>query len=414
MKTSQAGIDLIKSFEGLELTAYRCSSGIWTIGYGHTGPDVKPGMTITQARADELLAQDLVRFEQAVDRLIEPAQQQCQFDALVSFTFNCGEGALSESTMRRRMNAGEDLNTVAREELPKWVKGANGEPLPGLVRRRDAEVALHCSGGSTPAPAPTAREVNVTAKRETVLKKRPVPSSELAENEKATVPVGKAYAKAQVLGAEAGHTRLELPYGGGQWWLFDDHWSGLSAAPAQPSGGEVKLPGFIHWDQKDNASDGWRECQSSSIAMCLKFLGIGNLSTDQQYVSIVEKYGDTTERQPHFDAMKQLGYTGASWHTDLTAERIKAEINKGKPVAVGALHKGHVSNPSGGGHFVVIYGYGPDYWCVMDPYGEQDLVNGDFCNTAIGAGKDQRYSFKNFNPRLFVADPADGWGWTFA
>jgi lysozyme len=411
MKTSQAGIDLIKEFEGCELTSYRCPAGIWTIGVGHTGPDVKPGMTITQARADELLAQDLVRFEQAVDRLIETTQNPEQFSAIVSFTFNVGEGALEGSTLRRRMNSGEDLNTVAREELPKWVKGAGDEPLPGLVRRRDAEVELHCSGTGSAGATDSGREVTVTALRDTLIKREPVPSSDLADDEKVPSEEGKTYAKARALRSINGHTLLDLPYGAGQWWLFDDHWSGLAAAPA---GGEVKLSGMIHWDQKDNASDGWRECQSSSIAMCLKFLGIGNLSTDQQYVSIVEKYGDTTERQPHFDAMKQLGYTGASWHTDLTAERIKAEINKGKPVAVGALHKGPVSNPSGGGHFVVIYGYGPDYWCVQDPYGEQDLVNGDFCNTAMGAGKDQRYSFKNFNPRLFVADPADGWGWTFA
>jgi lysozyme len=411
VKISAAGLKLIKEFEGLRLTTYTCAAGVLTIGYGSTGPHATPGKTITEAEAEALLLKDLVRFETGVSELITKPLTQGQFDALVSFCFNLGCGALEESTLRRRLNAGEDPNTVFPQELPKWVK-AGGQTLPGLVRRREAEVKLATSGGGATAAAGTT--VTIKAMQATLLKKRPVAGTELADNEKSAVEVGKEYAKAQVLDTEAGHTLLDLPYGAGQFWLFDDHWQGLSATPAQPTGGEVKLPGFIHWDQKNNQSDGWRECQSSSIAMCLKFLGIGNLSDDQQYVSIVEKYGDTTERQPHFDAMKQLGYTKATWHTNLNAEAIKAEINKGKPVAVGALHKGHVSNPSGGGHFVVIYGYGPDYWCVQDPYGEQDLVNGDFCNAAIGAGKDQKYSFKNFNPRLFVANPSDGWGWTFA
>ena len=77
-------------------------------------------------------------------RLIEVPFTQHEFDATVSFTYNVGEGALSSSTFRRRINAGEDKPTVFREEFPKWVNGANG-PLPGLVRRRDAEVELATS-----------------------------------------------------------------------------------------------------------------------------------------------------------------------------------------------------------------------------------------------------------------------------
>lgn len=419
MRTSQAGIDLIKEFEGCELTSYKCPSGIWTIGYGHTGPDVKPGMTITQARADELLVQDLQRFEQAVDRLIEPTQNQLQFDAIVSFTYNCGEGALEESTLRRRMNAGEDLNTVAREELPKWVNGPNG-PLPGLVRRRDAEVELHCTACGPALPPPPAPSSGLKALRDTTIKKHPIPSAALAEGYKAAVANGKTYNTFAVLKEQDGHRLVELPGGAGQWWLFNDHFTGwqgeatsVPPAPELPANGDVVIAGFPYFWQCNNASDGWRECQSSSIAMCLKFLGIGNLTDDQDYIDVVDLYGDTTERQPHYDAMKHLGYTGAKWHTNLNAETIKAEISKGKPVAVGALHKGPVSNPTGGGHFVVLYGYGPDYWLVMDPYGEADLVNGDFAACSPTAGKAQHYSFKNFNPRLFVSAPNDGWGWTF-
>ena len=142
--TSQAGIDLIKEFEGCVLEAYVDAVGVLTIGYGHTGSDVKPGMTITEAEAEALLKEDLERFEQAVSHLIKVPFNQNEFDATVSFTFNCGAGALDSSTFKRRINAGEHKATCFREEFPKWVNGSNG-PLPGLVRRRDAEVALAVS-----------------------------------------------------------------------------------------------------------------------------------------------------------------------------------------------------------------------------------------------------------------------------
>ena len=108
-----------------------------TIGYGHTS-NVYEGQTITEHDAEELLRKDLMWFEQEVCRLIKVPLTQHEFDAIVSFTFNCGSGALSDSTFRRRINAGEDKATCFREEFPKWTNSG----LPGLVRRRDAEVEL--------------------------------------------------------------------------------------------------------------------------------------------------------------------------------------------------------------------------------------------------------------------------------
>ena len=141
MTTSKAGIEMIKTFEGCELSAYWCPSGVLTIGFGHTGSDVYQGQTITEEQATALLRVDLNRFEDAVRRLIKVPLRQCEFDALVSFSFNCGEGALQHSTLRRRLNSGDDKATAFKEELPKWVNGSNG-PLLGLVRRREAEVKL--------------------------------------------------------------------------------------------------------------------------------------------------------------------------------------------------------------------------------------------------------------------------------
>ena len=112
-----------------------------TIGYGHTGSDVLLGMEITEEEAELILKEDLGRFEASVRTLISVRLTQHEFDAIVSFAFNVGTGALEQSTFRRRMNAGEHKPKVFQEEFPKWVNGANG-PLPGLVRRREAEVDL--------------------------------------------------------------------------------------------------------------------------------------------------------------------------------------------------------------------------------------------------------------------------------
>ena len=141
-KTGTLGRDLISHFEGCRLDSYVCPAGVWTIGVGHTGPDVVSDMHITQARADELLAQDLQRFEKGISDQINVPLTQVQFDALVSWAFNCGLGATADSTLRRRLNAGENVNTVISQELPRWTSGG----MAGLVRRRDAEVKLATTG----------------------------------------------------------------------------------------------------------------------------------------------------------------------------------------------------------------------------------------------------------------------------
>lgn len=137
--TGPRGLALIKSFEGCKLESYRCPAGIPTIGYGHTGPDVTDGMSIPQRMADQLLAQDLRRFEKAINELVLVPLTQCEFDALVAFVYNVGIGAFTTSTMRALLNK-HDLGGAALE-FQRWNK-AGGKPLPGLTRRRAAERAL--------------------------------------------------------------------------------------------------------------------------------------------------------------------------------------------------------------------------------------------------------------------------------
>lgn len=135
------GLALIKQFEGRELTAYKCPADVWTIGYGSTGPHVKPGMTITEVEAEELLRDDLDRFEASVAKFAPNASQN-EFDALVSLSFNIGTGAFEKSTLLRKFKEGDKAG--AANAFLMWVN-AGGRKLDGLVRRRKAERELFLS-----------------------------------------------------------------------------------------------------------------------------------------------------------------------------------------------------------------------------------------------------------------------------
>lgn len=141
MKTSTKGVALIKSAEGLRLKAYPDpgTGGLpWTIGYGSTS-GVTRNMLITETQAEQMLAEDLVRFERIVERQVQVPLNQGQFDALVSFTYNVGEGNFTKSTLLRKLNAGDIAG--AAEQFSRWVH-ASGKVLPGLVKRRAAERAM--------------------------------------------------------------------------------------------------------------------------------------------------------------------------------------------------------------------------------------------------------------------------------
>lgn len=137
------GLNLIRRFEGLRLEAYPdpgTGGGPWTIGHGHTGPEVAPGMVITREQAGDYLRHDVASSERSVLRLINVPLSDGQFDALVSFAFNLGGGALQRSALRRKVNREEHDDVPA--EFLKWCR-AGGRRLPGLARRRAAEAALY-------------------------------------------------------------------------------------------------------------------------------------------------------------------------------------------------------------------------------------------------------------------------------
>lgn len=129
---------LIRQFEGCRLMPYLCPAGVWTCGWGSTGPDVVPGHPWTQEYADMRLTQDAIKFAKAA-LVLCPTLTGAAHAAIADFAYNLGIGRLRASTLRRRINAGDTAGAVT--ELKKWTRGG-GRVLPGLVARRAAEAAL--------------------------------------------------------------------------------------------------------------------------------------------------------------------------------------------------------------------------------------------------------------------------------
>jgi GH24 family phage-related lysozyme (muramidase) len=324
---------IVREFEGCKLVAYRCQAGLPTIGWGSTTVDgkvVRDGDTITQAQADAQLDADLQRFYDALARAIPvvsswPGNRAA---ALVSWTYNVGVGAMQDSTLRRRLLAGEDPAKVAAEELPRWNK-ADGVELPGLARRRAAEVALF-----------------------------------------------------------AGHPPVQLQQQTGY-------------------GNPLQVPWYSQMDSADR-SQAARMCFSSSCAMLLQYLKPGTLrgpNGDDQYLKRVQAYGDTTDPTAQIRALSSFGIKARFTKVCGFAE-LEQQINRGVPVPCGFLHRGPVSAPSGGGHWLIVVGYDRDQLIVHDPFGEADLVRG---TTIGGTARFMRYSRRNFGPRWEVEGARTGW-----
>lgn len=148
MKASDNIKAFIKQCEGLRLTAYRCPSGVWTIGYGHTGTDVSPGKRITRAEAERLFDADLARFEAELGAVVgHLGLRQGQYDALLSFAYNVGMRSLLASTLWRKVQTDADDASIPAE-FARWVYGTQRGrkvKLPGLIKRRAEEARRYAS-----------------------------------------------------------------------------------------------------------------------------------------------------------------------------------------------------------------------------------------------------------------------------
>lgn len=160
--TSAAGRAFIQKWEGCRLDAYKDVAGVWTIGYGHTSmagpPKVVPGLRITMAEADAILARDLGRYEAGVSNAVTRVPSQHQFDAMVSLCYNIGEGAFARSSVVRHFNAGDMDKAAASFAL---FRKSGGKVVQGLVNRRAAEAALFRKPATAPSkPAEAVPDVS--------------------------------------------------------------------------------------------------------------------------------------------------------------------------------------------------------------------------------------------------------------
>ncbi len=184
--------------------------------------------------------------------------------------------------------------------------------------------------------------------------------------------------------------------------------------PAPTSGNRILLP-VPYLCQNDSATaQGPRMCFSSSCAMAAAFLRPGCLAgtgqLDDQYLQRLQRHGDTTDAQAQIQTLRSLGIE-AELRTDGRIEQLIAQLKLGIPVPVGWLHKGPVTAPSGGGHWSLVIGWEPTQrqLIVHDPNGEADLVGGGYVSTAIGSGRSQRYSERNWGRRWMVEGVGSGW-----
>lgn len=406
MKISAKGLDLIKRFEGCRLTSYKDVGGVWTVGWGTTGPHVGPDLTITQAQADTWLQEHVDQFSARVTNLVKVSINQNQFDALVSFTYNVGVSAFQRSTLLRLLNDGAESSIVASEFL-RWTK-VDGKIIEGLKRRREAERELFLTKVLHPLLS-----ASILAQRDTWLKREPKQASDLPAEKKLFVPKGSAHrweAITMVPGEK--HYKLTLEAQPDRtWWMWPNDFKIINdPAPVENETVTHPVPlvlSVLYYSQRDNQKDPMRTCFSSSCAMLLKFLKPSSISGDDQYIQTVYKYGDTTSASAQISALASYDLK-AEFRQDFGWSDIDSQLVRGIPVPIGILHHGPVSKPTGGGHWIVIIGRNEDNtrYVVNDPFGELDLVNGGYVSTN---GKGLLYSKKNLGPRFLVEGPGSGW-----
>lgn len=144
LTTSERGKEFITVAEGVRYRAYLDTGGVWTIGVGHTGPEVVQGLQANKVQVQQWLTEDLKEAEDAIYRLVKVPLTQNQFDALASFVFNIGETQFESSTMLRKLNEGDYQG--AANQFPRWVYD-NGKQQPGLVKRRYGEKSMFLENG---------------------------------------------------------------------------------------------------------------------------------------------------------------------------------------------------------------------------------------------------------------------------
>lgn len=265
--------------------------------------------------------------------------------------------------------------------------------------------------------------MKLKANRDTFLKKSTAPANDLPDDEKRLISAEDDIAVQKQLQEKEGHVQVRLSYGAGDWWYFKDHFSNaqivssqkqeVKPTPPKPlereENEEVQI-GVPYYSQLDNYRDPYRTCFSSSCAMLLSTLRPGQIRSDDDYLKTVVWLGGqngTINPYIQISALKEHGVQ-ATYQQDLTWDDIWNQLEKRIPIPIGILHQGHVSNPIGFGHWIIIIGCSADRKNVLvhDPFGDLDLVDGEYVSSN---GRTKWYSVKNLEPRWHVGE-GQGWG----
>ncbi|MFM7264981.1 MAG: glycoside hydrolase family protein [Cyanobium sp.] len=367
-------VHLIAEFEGFVDHAYPdpASGGEpWTIGYGFThldGRAVQPGDTISKAEADAQLLSGVQACARQLGSSIPywSAMADDQHCSLLSFAWNLGEGFYGSDgfdTISRRLRE-KDWQAVSSALLLYCDPGT--AVSAGLLRRRQAEATLWTQGlASLAAPAAAGAAGAAGAALKTL--------QSAGEAQAASAPHEMAAAH------EAAQTKAK--------------------EPAHPN--PLNVPWFDQLAMDDG--QGWRDCFSASSAMLAAYWG--KEANEDGYNTLRQSYGDSTSAEAQLAALRHLGLQ-AEFRTDGSLQTLKNEIDAGRPVAVGWLHHGPPSAPSGGGHWTVVIGYDDSGVIMNDPYGSCDLVNGGYPENHNGSH--QHYSYANWEPR-WRPEGSGGW-----
>ena len=204
------------------------------------------------------------------------------------------------------------------------------------------------------------------------------------------------------------YRELQATLSASQRELFTRAWRSGPVTPSKPKF-PLAVPYFGQLDSK--TGQGERMCQSSAIAMRIEQIDSNIIGDDDSYLNIVNRYGDTVSQSAHQKALNHLGLK-AVFRQSGTEKILCDLLDQGIAVPIGILHKGPISNPTGGGHWVTLIGYDDKYFHVHDPFSELDLVNGGYPNPTATSGKNVRYTRKNLMKRWLIdSSGADGWLW---
>lgn len=170
----------------------------------------------------------------------------------------------------------------------------------------------------------------------------------------------------------------------------------------------LEVPYFYQRDS--GRGHGERMCFSSAMAMAMDYLDPDSIAGDDDwYLTQVFKYGDTVSSTAQIAAARSLGFSEAEFSMNGSEQDLIELLDAGIPVPIGILHRGPISKPSGGGHWITLIGYTATHFYTHDPYGELDLINGGYPVSGPNAGRAIKYSRKNLMKRWLIHSKNDGW-----